>query len=345
MFRPLLTLLLFASSLLGQEPDNRTFPRGARPSPRHKLQAATPHKIVQAAPAQFAIVPRQLSVWLNDTYGDCVTAQEAYAKAVWSVQSGLPELFVPDAEVKRWASKYGFLNGADLPTVMDRMAKDGFTVGGKNYKDGPYKGVDYSNEPILKNAVFTGPVNIAIDANALPSTAGRGNGWYATGSGRFPNTDHCVALSGYGPADYLYKQLDLPLPSQLTGKSGYLLFTWGTIGFVDHNWLMSTCTEAWVRNPTTPGQVPVPPVPDPPVPVPPTPVPSGITITLSGDLKAGTYVIGGKAALDPKMTLEELIQLINKAKESAPVPMPSAETDPMPMSETVARSVRRRSFR
>jgi hypothetical protein len=42
---------------------------------------------------------------------------------------------------------------------------------------------------------------------------------------------------------------------------------------VSHAWLLGTCTEAWVRNPTTPGQSPAPtPPPTPPVPpVPPIP--------------------------------------------------------------------------
>jgi hypothetical protein len=232
------------------------FPRGAVKSPRYVLQAAPTHRVSQAAPTQFAIVPKQLSMWYNGTYGDCVTAQEAFAKAAWSIQCGLPELFVPDAEVKRWASKYGFLNGANLTDVMDQMAKDGFNVGGVNYKDGKYSGVDYSNESVLQNAIFTGPVNIAIDANALPSGAGNNMGWYSLGGGNFPNTDHCVALCGYGPAEYLYQQLGLACPSALAGKKGYLLFTWNTIGFVSHEWIMGTVVEAWVRNPTTPGQTP-----------------------------------------------------------------------------------------
>ncbi len=320
-------LFLFASLATADEP--QTFPRGAKPSPRYKLQSAAPHRVKVAAPAQFAIVPKQLSMWFNDTYGCCVTSQEAFAKAAWSVQCGLPELFIPDAEVKRWAGKYGYLNGANLTDVMDTMARDGFTVSGVNYKDGPYQGVDYSNETVLQSAIYTGPVNIAIDADALPSGAGNQSGWYATGTGRFPNTDHCVALSGYGPAEYLYKQLGLTTPTALAGKSGYLLFTWNTIGFVDHPWLMGTCVEAWVRNPTTPGQSPTPdPGPGPgPTPTP----PGGVTITLSGDLPAGTYQIGG-TTLDPKMTLEDLIKLIGKTRP-APAPTPKPVPPPMPKTK------------
>lgn len=328
-FLYLLGLLLLTALPTSAGEPMRTFPRGARPSPRYKLQAATPHRPIKAAPAQFAVVPKQLSAWYNDQYGDCVTAQEAFSKAAWSVQCGLPELFIPDAEVKRWASKYGFLNGANLTDVMDQMQKDGFTVSGQNYKDGPYNGVDYSNETILQSAIYTGPVNIAIDADALPSGAGNQQGWYAVGKGRFPNTDHCVALSGYGPAEYLYKALGVTLPTPLAGRSGYLLFTWSTIGFVDHDWLMSTCVEAWVRNPTTPGQSPDPgpgpgPTPDP------TPTPGGVTITLSGDLKAGVYkLVGGQSVVvDPKMTLEELVKLLQKREPMKPADPPTPPTAP-----------------
>ncbi len=268
-------------------PPAKKFARGAKPSPRYKLQAATPFVPLKAAPAQFAIVPPKLSYWYNDRYGICVTSQEAVCKAAWSIQCGLAELFVPDEEVLRWATKYGFRDGADLAEVMDRMQKDGFTVAGQNYKDGPYFGVDYSNEAVLQAAIASGPVNIAIDADALPSGAGNDQGWWALGNRRFPNTDHCVALLGYGPAEYLFKQLGVALPAALAGKSGYLLFTWSTIGFVDHSWLMNTCVEAWVRKPTTPGQIPPDPGPGP------TPTPGKVFIELTSDQVASVLAQSG----------------------------------------------------
>lgn len=248
----------------------QTFMRGARPSPRHRLVSARQHHVASAPPPQFAVVPKQLSMWYNDTYGDCVTAQEAFSKAWYSVFCGLPELFIPDAEVLRWSTKYGFRDGADLSSVMDQMQKDGFTVGGVNYKDGAPSSVDYSNELVLQSANSTGAINIAIDANALPSSAGNQQGWYSVQKGNFGNTDHCVAISGYGRADFLFDALKVSLPSALSPSTpGYLLYTWSTIGFVTHDWVMSTCAEAWLRTPTTPGEVPVPPGPGPgPIPVP-----------------------------------------------------------------------------
>ena len=187
----------------------------------------------------------------------CVTSEEAFAKACYN-----PEIFIPPAIMIAWAKKGGFLNGAALPDVMNAMQTGGFQIGGQQYNDGPYAGVNYADEATLQAALAQGPVKIAIDANALPSSAGNHNGWYAPpGHGHFRNTDHCVSIAGYGPAGYLFDQLKTAVPPAWSSSSpGYLLFTWGTIGFVDHNWLMSTCAEAWLRNPGTMG---VPPLPGP----------------------------------------------------------------------------------
>lgn len=276
------------------------FARGAIPSPRHALLAAIPLVPVKAPPPQFTVVPKQLSMWDNDIDGDCVTASEAFAKAWWSTYCGLPELFVPVAEVIRWASKYGFLNGATLTDVMNRMKVDGFTVGGVNYKDGGYSGVDYSNETTLHSALTVGPVKIAIDADALPQSAGNQQGWWSTQTGRFTNTDHCVEISGYGSAGYLFDALKVNLPSGLAASTpAYHLFTWSTIGVVTHDWLMSTCTEAWVRNPTTPGQAPTPtPGPNPPPTPPPTPAGDKVlSINVGGRQVSGLLHPDGSASV------------------------------------------------
>ena len=46
-------------------------------------------------------------MWGNAIDGDCVTAEEAFAKAC-----AQPEIFIPDAEAVAWATAGGFLNGA-----------------------------------------------------------------------------------------------------------------------------------------------------------------------------------------------------------------------------------------
>jgi hypothetical protein len=55
--------------------------RGATPSPRSHLAAATPYVAVPAAPPNFIRKPQQISFWGNYDHGDCVTAEEAFAKA------------------------------------------------------------------------------------------------------------------------------------------------------------------------------------------------------------------------------------------------------------------------
>lgn len=243
------------------------YARGARPSPRHALCAATPFRPARAALPQVAYVPKQLSFWGNQTDGDCVTAEEFFAKDATGY-------FLPESLAIAWASAHGVLNGAALDQVLDWMVNDGPVVGNQHYNDGPKQSVDYSNEAVLQAAIDQGPVKIAIDANALPQNAGPPNGWYATGSKQYPNTDHCVSIAGHGPTNWLYQQLNMPMPGGLP-PVGYLLFTWSSIGFVDHAWIMGTCVEAWVRNPTTVGIPPLGPTPPPPPP-PPGPTPTGV---------------------------------------------------------------------
>lgn len=314
------------------------FARGAKPSPPHKLAAAPRFTAKrELAPAQLAMVPTRLSVWGNNQYGVCVTSEEAYAKGAWSAHCGLPNTFIPEAEVVRWARAHGVLNGATLVEVLDAMERDPLKADdGKSYLDGPAQLVDYSNEGLMRQALATGPVKIAIDANALPRGAGNQQGWFAVGGRpmQFPNTDHAVGLSGYGPAKFLFEQIKAPLPAALPAdKQGYLLFTWGTIGFVDQQWIMSTCVEAWVRNPTTPGQspAPVPPPVPPPQPDPgPQPQPPGGPFTGSLVYKDGVVVgviHGGQpaggleaelkaAAVDPAL-IAAVLKLVQDIKAKA----------------------------
>jgi hypothetical protein len=55
--------------------------RGAIPSPRYALAGAMPHIRLPSTRPNYLIVPKKLSMWHNDTHGDCVTAKEAFAKA------------------------------------------------------------------------------------------------------------------------------------------------------------------------------------------------------------------------------------------------------------------------
>lgn len=293
------------------------FKRGARPTPKAKLMSAPAFRAT-APPSEFARVPKRLDPWGNFDHGCCVTSEEAFAKGC-----NEPTVFVPAATVIAWARRYGYLEGADLLSVMQSMQRKGFADGAQLYNDGVPQRVDYTDEGTLQSAIVAGPVKIAIDAEALPHAAGNEQGWWDTEAGEFSHTDHCVSLSGFGPAGWLYSKLGVALPHGLAAdQRGYLLYTWATLGFVSHAWLQGTCVEAWVRVPTTVGVPPLPdpaPTPVPPTPTPtptPTPLPSGVlAVQLSGrvgvDLTGMPTSAGGPLLTGlPPFPADELLQLV-----------------------------------
>jgi hypothetical protein len=307
-------------------------PRGLKPTPPHMLFSVPRFVPTQATlPAAVSYVPKQLSVWNNNKYGCCVTSEEAF-------NQGACGTFITDATVLSWARQRGYLNGAYLTEVMDSMRKSGFAQGGNVYGVGGYTQVNFGSEPTLQAALAVAPVKVGLDADALPGTAGGKQGWYAVGgsAGHFRNEDHCVTLCGYGPASTLYSAMGVPLPAAIPAtKPGYLLFTWGTIGFVDHDWIMSTVAEAYLRDPTAtvngkpqpnpgpaPGPTPPPQPPTPPTPPAP-PVPGkGFTGSLVYVDGALTQVVHGtvtsEAAIKNELTaagispevIADLLQLV-----------------------------------
>ena len=104
----------------------QTNPRSAARSrrPGALLAAAVPYVALIGAPPNFIVKPQQISMWGNDVHGDCVTAEEAFAKACNN-----PEIFISDDEVIAWATKHGVLEGAYLTQVMTWMQNDGFADG------------------------------------------------------------------------------------------------------------------------------------------------------------------------------------------------------------------------
>ncbi len=250
---------------------NPKFKTGARRTPLPKIVEAlrtgkaSVHKARNKIPASVAMVPKTLSMLGNDQYGDCVTAESCAAIESYSTYVGLPEIVITDQAAIDFASAHGGLNGADLLTVIQQMEADGVKdSNGTLRKAGTPATVDYTNEATLRSAVALGPVSIAIGSGDLPSGAGSENGWYALTSNGAAN-DHCVGLWGYGTAEELFKALGMPCPAECAGKTGYLLYTWRTIGFVTHAWIVGTVQEAWVRNPTTVGLTPPTPPPPPPI--------------------------------------------------------------------------------
>lgn len=240
--------------------------RGAIPSPRHRLAAAIPHRITGVTPGQFLWKPCQLSYWGNETDGDCVSAEEAFAKACDN-----PEIFITQPNLVAWAQKHGLLNGAMLSDVLTLMETDGIPQDGKVYDDGPHVSVDWTNASILNNAIAQGPVKIGVAAaqlesawNSLNDPSGDDplaipqNGWFATGFASDANEDHCVSLCGFGPMGWLASELGvvskpfgLPAGAGLLASPGYALFTWSSIGIIDVPSMLAITSEAWLRNPTT----------------------------------------------------------------------------------------------
>lgn len=259
----------FSGAQPGKVPDpppklTTGFPTGAKPTPFPKIieaiqkGRATIHRAV-AAPPQVISVPRRLSYWGNNQYGCCVTSESVFAIADYSTKLGMEEIFVTDATTIEWARSHGWLNGAFLLDVIQDMERDGIKdEKGILRKAGKPSSVDFSNEETLKSAIAQGPVSIAIASGRLPSGAGNKSGWYSFGGNRNQNTDHDVSLSGYGATADLFKALNVSPPTNAP-TNGYFLYTWSTIGVVDHAWIMSTVVEAWVRNPTTTDLAPPPP--------------------------------------------------------------------------------------
>jgi hypothetical protein len=248
--------------------------RGARLSPRHRLAAATPHRIVGETPPTFLPVPPQLQMWGNDVYGDCVTAEEAFAKAAYSTELKQPELVATTTDVITWARSRGFLDGADLISVIDAMSQQGFIINGRPYQDGTPSAVDWTNDANLTNAIAQGPVKIAVAADQLEPVVTNANGWLLQNATTDDNTDHCVSLCGYGTINDCLTALLAPTISPTNGSArGYLIFTWSTIGVIDQPSLLAICREAWLRSPTTVGLAPPNPTPPTPTPTPP-PVPA-----------------------------------------------------------------------
>ena len=234
--------------------------RGARLSPRHILHAARSHRALAAPPPQFATAPADLQMWGNDTLGDCVSAEEAYAKLCTGQR-------VTDADLVAWAQSHGYANGADLYSVLSTMQSDGLTAAdGNAYDDGQPSTVDWTDPIALQSAIETGPVKIAVAADQLENVVGKTNGWLLQAAYVDTDYDHCVSLSGYGPAAWLAQQLAVPTPPGLAADAlCYLLFTWSTLGFVTAQSLPAITGEAWLRSPTTLAQVtpPAPPPDDP----------------------------------------------------------------------------------
>lgn len=192
-----------------------------------------------------------LSFWGNDKYGDCVTAEEAFAKASYS-----PGIFIPESVVVDWASENGVLNGANIEDVLKKMNNVGFRFNSKTYNDGGYAYVDFTNVDLLKSAIAIGPVKLGVTSTQLERAwRYKKQGWLAVNFATEQVTNenqHCISICGYGTLFWLANQFNVILPPQINGQElGYAIFTWGSIGIIDQQSLLAITHEAWLRNPVT----------------------------------------------------------------------------------------------
>jgi hypothetical protein len=224
--------------------------RGAIPSSRHEVAAATPHIALLTIPPNYIWPYGQISIWGNDKYGDCCTAEEAFAKACD------PDVFISDSVVIDWATRNNILNGVSLVGVLHLMQKTGFKQKGFMWDDGNPYSVDWTNPGTLNSAICHGPVKIGVAADQLETTCRNygffKSGWFATGYAQDNNEDHCVSLYGYGTIAWLAQHLKVPVPAGVDGtQPGYALFTWSSVGIIDQPSMLAITHEAWLRTPTT----------------------------------------------------------------------------------------------
>ena len=237
----------------------KPLPRGAIPSPRADLAAAMPHvpDTAVAVPASFLMWPVKMDTWNNYIYGDCVSAEEAFAKAC-----AAPRVFIPTTTVVAWATTHGYLNGATLTGVMTSMETQGFVRTGKTYDDGPYYSVNWTNAAILASAIYShGPVKIGVGAgdfqtNAHGLVTPGTSGWTMYDYPKGLVEDHCVSLCGFGPLNQLvalFKQHGVTVhpPAGMPKGLCYALFTWNSIGIIDQQSMLNMTQEAWIRSPVT----------------------------------------------------------------------------------------------
>ena len=237
----------------------KRLPRGAIPTPRHELAAAMPFVPDEAiaSPAEFLMWPIQMSSWNNYIYGDCVSAEEAFAKA-----TAAPQTFIPEATVVAWAQAHGYLNGATLTSVMTTMQTKGFPLNHKTYDDGHHLAVNWTNPALLASAIYShGPVKIGVGAEDFQTNP---NGMVTPGTSgwtmfHYPKNqpeDHCVSLCGYGTLAQLtalFKRHGVTVHASKGMPTGrcYAMFTWNSIGIIDQQSMLNMTYEAWIRKPVT----------------------------------------------------------------------------------------------
>jgi hypothetical protein len=147
------------------------------------------------------------------------------------------------------------------------MQTQGFQMDRIAYLDGPFHKVDWTNTALLNDAIANiGAVKIGVASTGLTAsplgqvTSGKitpgTSGWAIYGLPAGQSEDHCASLCGYGVLATLVSLferygINAKVPSGMPAGLCYAMFTWGSIGIIDHQSLMNIAGEAWVRTPTT----------------------------------------------------------------------------------------------
>lgn len=244
------------------EEQTKKMPRGLIPSPEEALRTARVYvpRTLMAMPSSFLQWPYKMSYWGNDKYGDCVTAEEAFAKVTAS-----GHYFIPECTVIGWAERNGYLNGTTCSSVLSTMRDKGIDFSMNILYDGNFSIINYKDCTALRNAIYCcGPVKLSIDSKYMqPVTSpAKGNmtpgesGWALYNYPQSGKHDHCVSVCGYGLLDDLISefkkyQIDVRKSSGMPGGMWYAVFTWNSIGIVDEQSLLNMTYEAWARDPVT----------------------------------------------------------------------------------------------
>lgn len=288
-------------------PAHFNFRTGLKPTPGHKIANALARGLLRAfepkgaSPSSFFMIPDKRSIYMNGTYGVCVTSEAAYDIAAVSYYCTGDAYMISDDTLMAFAKKYNVVNGADLVEVMQAMEQDGFHQGSDTLTEGKYAAVDYTNLSAIQNAISNGGGNnpnclkVAISSSDLPQDAGNKDGWHAFGHSRGGSTDHCIAYSGYGTAKECFAALKQDVPSGVDPSKPdcVIAYTWATEGVVDMPWIVGTTVEAYIRasvmrngTPWTKGPGPGP-----------GPTPTGNNLVLTSPLAAGSYDVVGLGTL------------------------------------------------
>jgi hypothetical protein len=261
-------------------------PSGALPTPNHELASAQPYRPSGAAPESFLAWPIEIGFWGNEKASNSIWAEEAFAKACAE-----PKVFIPADVVLLTAQECGSSNFARFMQThgfqMDRMAYlDGpfnkidwtntaalngaianvgavkIGVATASLTSSPQGQVTHSQvtpNQVTPNQVTPNQVtpNQVTPNQVTPNQVTPGtSGWAIYGLPTGQPGNHCASLCGYGPLAALASLFErygvnVNVPSGMPAELCYAMFTWGSIGIVDHQSLMNITGEAWVRNPTT----------------------------------------------------------------------------------------------